>query len=213
MNSHRKARLIGHVGAAIMRLWLSTLRWSFTDHARVMADPPEKPLLWVFWHNRLFALSYMFEKFFPGRPGAALVSASKDGEIIATIMERFGIRPIRGSSSRRGAAALVEMKRSIEAGYITAVTPDGPRGPKYSVGPGLVKLAQVTQGTVLPMEVRYSSFWALKSWDRFRLPKPFSKVHVTFHPVVAVAKTNSDSEFEAERLRLEKLLFPAAGDE
>ncbi len=207
MTQARKAALIAGLGVLIMRPWLWTLRFRLHDKAGVLRQPiPEKPLLWTFWHNRLFVMAYMFERFFPGRPGAALASASKDGEIISAVMQRFGIRAIRGSSSRRGAAALIEMKRAIEAGEIMALTPDGPRGPRYQISPGIIKLAQITGGTILPIHVRFSSYWELKSWDRFILPKPFSTVEITFAPLHQVPPTTDAEAFEQERLRFEAVL-------
>jgi lysophospholipid acyltransferase (LPLAT)-like uncharacterized protein len=202
-----KARRVGLVGSLLMRLWCRTLQFRFIDHAHVLRKHnPEKPLLWAFWHNRLFIMGYMFQRFFPGRPGAALASASKDGEIISALLERFGIASVRGSSSKRGAVALVEMKRALQRGSVMAITPDGPRGPKYQVNPGVVKLAQIFDGSILPVHVRFTRYWTLKSWDGFRLPKPFSAVEITFLPLHPVPQTSSDSEFEAERLRFQSLL-------
>lgn len=212
MTRARKAAGIAAVGVALMRPWLATLRWEVIDHAGVLRVPPERPLLWCFWHNRLFVMAGMFEKFFPGRPGAALASASKDGEMIAAVMQRFGIRAIRGSSSRRGGQALVEMKRAIEVGEITALTPDGPRGPRYHVNPGVIKLAQITGGTALPIHVAYSRYWRLKSWDGFMIPKPFARITVTFLPLHHVAPTANEEDFETERTRLETVMR-GAGDE
>ena len=206
MTQAQKARLLAAVAVPIMRLWLRTLRFHVTDRAGVRAVPPERPLLWAFWHNRLFVMAGMFERFFPGRPGAALASASKDGEIIAAIIERFGIRPIRGSSSRRGAAALVEMRRAIRQGDITAITPDGPRGPRYHVNPGLIKLAQLTGGTILPIHVRYSSFWELQSWDGFMIPRPFARIEIIFDTLHHVPTTESEDAFVAERERFAQVL-------
>jgi lysophospholipid acyltransferase (LPLAT)-like uncharacterized protein len=100
----------------------------------------------------------------------------------------------------------VEMKRAIDAGAIAAITPDGPRGPRYRVNPGIVKLAQITGGTILPIHVRYSRFWRLKSWDGFMIPKPFACIEVTFAALHHVAPTAGDEEFERERLRFEGVL-------
>lgn len=213
MTPAQKAGWIGAIGARLIRLWLWTIRFETTDHAGVLATPPQKPLLWCFWHNRLFVMAPMFEKFFPGRRGAALASASKDGAVIAAVMERFGIRAIRGSSSRRGATALIEMKRAIENGEITALTPDGPRGPRYRINPGVIKLAQLTGGTILPIHVRYSRFWRLKSWDGFMIPKPFATIHVTFAPLHHVAPTSDEAAFESERVRFENVLRAPDGED
>jgi lysophospholipid acyltransferase (LPLAT)-like uncharacterized protein len=208
----KKARLIAAVGSRIMRVWLWTLHFQLTDRANVLATPPEKPLLWAFWHNKLFVMAYLFERYFPGRLGAALISQSKDGAIIAGIIEQFGIRPIRGSSSRGGARSLVEMKRAMDAGYIMAITPDGPRGPRYSMSPGLVKLAQITGGFILPIHVTYSSYWQLKSWDGFMIPKPFATIFITFDVLHSVPPTATEEEFEYERAKLEQMLRPQHGE-
>ena len=206
MTHEQKARVLAAIGSRLMRALLVTLRFRFIDRARIMATPPEKPLLWAFWHNRLFVMPYVFEHFFPGRPGAALTSASKDGEILAAFLNRFGVRAIRGSTSRGGARALVEMKRAIRDGYIMGITPDGPRGPRYHLNPGVVKLAQVTGGFVLPVRIGYSRFWELKSWDGFRIPKPFARVEIVFDALHEVPPTADDDAFEAERSRLEQML-------
>ena len=206
MTQQRKAELIATLATGLMRAVLCTLRFRITDHAGVLRTPPERPLLWVFWHNCLFVMPYMFARYFPGRLGAALASSSKDGELISAFIRRFGIRPIRGSSSRRGGAALVEMKRAIDDGYIMAITPDGPRGPRYHVNPGVIKLAQITEGFVLPIHVTCSRFWALKTWDGFMIPMPFARIDIIFDTPHPVAQTGNDEEFEQERHRLESTL-------
>ena len=211
MTRESKARMLAGVGAWLVRLWIFTLRYRIVDRAGVLESPPEKPLLWVFWHNKLFVMPHLFERYFPGRLGAALASASKDGEIISAFLERFGIRAIRGSSSRGGGRALIEMKRAIEAGYIMAITPDGPRGPRYSISPGVIKLAQITGGLILPIHVTYSSYWQLKTWDGFMIPKPFSRIHITFDVLHEVPATVVAETFENARIHLEQMLRPQHG--
>ena len=208
MTPERKAQLAATLGAPLLRALFATLRFEITDRAQVLAGVPEKPLLWVFWHNRLLIMTHVFAHFFPDRRGATLISESKDGAIIAALVERFGIRPIRGSSSRGGARSLIEMKRAIEDGYVMAITPDGPRGPRYHLNPGVVKLAQVTGGEVLPVHVEYSRCWRLKSWDGFMIPKPFATVAITFDTVHRVPLTADETEFEAQRQQLEQKLHP-----
>ena len=214
MNAEKKAQLIAAFGSGLMRVLLFTLRVRITDRAGVLATPPNKPLLWAFWHNRLFIIPHLFEHWFKsqGRHGAALTSASKDGEIVAALLRRFGIRPIRGSSSRGGARALVEMKRAIEDGYIMGITPDGPRGPRYQLSPGVVKLAQVTGGFILPIHVTYSSYWQLKTWDGFMIPKPFATVEITFDILHEIPATADEALFEYQRVRLERMMRPQHGE-
>ncbi len=211
MTPERRTTILAAIGARLVRLWFFTLRFRLVDRARVLETPPDKPLLWAFWHNKLFVMPHLFERYFPGRLGAALASASKDGEIISAFLRRFGIRPIRGSSSRGGGRALVEMKRAIDDGYIMALTPDGPRGPRYSMSPGVVKLAQITGGFILPIHVTYSSYWQLKTWDGFMIPKPFATIHITFDILHGIPPTADETEFEYQRQRLERMMRPQHG--
>ena len=212
MKPEKKARLIAVVGSGLLRLLFSTLRFRITDHAGVLTTPPAQPLLWVFWHNQLLISPYFWERYFPTRRGAALASQSKDGEIIAAMISCFGLRPIRGSSSRGGGRALVEMKRALDDGFDVAITPDGPRGPCYQVNPGVVKLAQLTGGVVLPMHIEYSRCWRLKSWDGFMIPKPFATVKITLAPLHEIPATADEALFEYQRLRLERMLRPQRGE-
>ena len=206
MTSETKARLVATVGAWIVRLMVASLRIRVHDEAGVLGGLSEPRLIWVFWHNRLFVIPHLLNHYLPRRPGSALTSASKDGEILAAFLRQFHIRPIRGSSSRRGAAALLEMKRLIAEGYDVAITPDGPRGPRYRLNNGPIALAQKSGARVMPIRVNYSRFWQLKSWDAFRIPKPFARVDITLLPLHSVLPTQDESAFEAERARLENIL-------
>lgn len=210
MTPEKKARLIAAVGSRIIRLLLFTLRFKVEDRCGAFCLPMERPLLWAFWHNRLLVVPYLFERYFPKRRGTALTSASKDGEIVAALIECFGVGAIRGSSSRGGARALIEMKRQVDAGAMMAITPDGPRGPRYYLNPGLVKLAQLTGGVLMPVRIEYSRYWELKSWDAFRIPKPFAKVTVIFDETQPARETSGDEAFENERARLEQWLRDVA---
>ena len=195
-----------------MRLLFRTLRVRITDRAGLTSATEPRPLFYVFWHNRMLMMPYIFERYVRPRPAAALTSASKDGEFVAAIVRRFGIRAVRGSSSRRGGQALVEMRRLLRQDYIVGVTPDGPRGPRAELQSGVVKLAQLTGAPILPVHVRYSHCWRLKTWDSFMIPRPFSSVEVTFDELQRVAETRDDDAFEKERARLESVLRGAADE-
>ena len=203
----RKASLIAALGTFIVRLLVFTLRFRMEDRSGILKGS-QGPVVWAFWHNRFLVVPYMFSRYFRSRRGAALTSASKDGEMLAGFISRFGIRPVRGSNSRRGVAALLEMVGLIKEGYDIAITPDGPRGPRYSLNPGVVKLAQKTNSPLLPMHITYSRFIQLKSWDAFRIPLPFSRVEIILGEFVHVAKTSTTGAFEAECARIEKILQP-----
>ncbi|MEM6278689.1 MAG: lysophospholipid acyltransferase family protein [Verrucomicrobiota bacterium] len=203
-----KSRRIAIVASALIRLISLTLRWRIHDPQKITEKGPDHQLIWIFWHNRIFALTYFYRKFVKTRRGAILSSASRDGEIIAALIARAGIASIRGSTSRRGAAALLGLRDWIQSGYDVGVVPDGPRGPVYRMGPGVIKLAGVTEAKVLPVRVEYGSYWKFKSWDRFRVPKPFTTADVFLDPIFDVPPDPDDEELEHYRLELEQIMNP-----
>lgn len=203
-----RGKIIGAAAAFLIRLFSITFRWRLHDPDNVAENPPEKPMIWIFWHNRIFAVPVLYKKYLSTRSGAILTSASRDGEMIATTVAKFGCATIRGSSSRRGASALLGLMDWVKDGYDVAVVPDGPRGPRYKMGPGVVKLSGATGALVLPIRVEYGSKWVFNSWDKFQLPKPFSTVDIYFDPCIAISDDLDDEAFEAERLRLENTLNP-----
>ena len=146
------------------------------------------------------------------RSTVVLTSASKDGTTLATAMAHFGLGAIRGSSSRRALSALIGMKKALQGGHDVCVTPDGPKGPRYIVQPGLIKVAQSTGFPIVPIHITYSSAWRLKTWDGFVIPKPFSLVTVTFGIPHFIAKSLDAEAFEEERLKLEQSLRRHADD-
>ena len=192
--------------ATLIRAVCITVRFRLDDQGGISKRAPKDPLIWLFWHNRVFSVPFIYRKFLSERSGAVLTSPSRDGEIIAQVMKRFGCAAVRGSSNKRPAAALRELVGWLKGGNDIAITPDGPRGPVYELQAGVIKVAQLTKVPVFPIHVRYSRCFRLKSWDRFMIPWPFSRVDVTFGELIEVARTRSDEEFEAERLKLETIL-------
>jgi lysophospholipid acyltransferase (LPLAT)-like uncharacterized protein len=204
-----KARLIAIVGGWLVKTLCATLRFRIHDPSGFLQMPPSVRMTGIFWHNRLFIIPWFFKRYMCPRKAVALASPSKDGEILAAFLARFGIGAVRGSSSRRGIAAMLEMKRAAEAGYDVAITPDGPRGPCYRLNPGVISLAQTAGIFVLPISVFYSRYWKLKGWDAFQIPKPFAVVDVTLFPLEKIPGTDTDEAFEAQRLRLEQIMREA----
>lgn len=199
----RRARFIAAIGHWLVRAVTVTLRFHVEDRAGMTrGDLP--PVLWAFWHNRLFVVPQLYARFH--RRGAALTSASKDGELLAAVLAQFNVQAVRGSSSRRGATAWREMRRALEDGWDIGITPDGPRGPRYRVNPGLVLLAQKTGAPVLPLRIRYSRKIELKSWDGFQIPLPFARVDVVLDELVHFADAQNGEQFEEARAELEALL-------
>ena len=137
---------------------------------------------------------------------AAMVSASRDGGLLARILELFGVQPVRGSSSRRGPQALREMVSWCARGYDLAITPDGPRGPCYEVQEGVISAAQLTGLPIVP--VSYHLNWKIRpnSWDRFQVPLPFACCRVRIGEILRVPRAASEASREMLRRQLEQIL-------
>ncbi len=201
-------RILGVLGAAVIRMVGWTLRYHFDDRAGIQQMPANEGIIWSFWHNRLFLMSYVHRRFFAHRPpGAGMTSRSKDGEWAAQLVLRFGITPVRGSTARGGTAALRELARFLRRGLDVGVTPDGSRGPRYELKPGLVLLAQLSRRPILPIGVEYSRCVRLRSWDGFMIPLPFSRVDVTLGNLLHVPVTHSEADFEEQRRRCETAMM------
>ena len=203
----RPARWLIAFGFYLLQVWARTIRYEIDDRANVVGKQLEGNYIAALWHNRLLLISFVLKKFFPERPGAGLISASRDGDLIADATKRFGFDVVRGSSSRMGAAALLELSNVLSSGRDVLITPDGPRGPAYELGPGIIFLAQKTGAPVVPVNMEYSSCWRVKSWDRFIIPRPFSKVRVIIGQPQQIRSTSTPEEFENERLRVQNTMM------
>jgi len=187
--------------------WTQRCRWEYHPE---LFKPQTGPFIFCIWHNRLpFCLllyrHYVRKKGLPHQM-AAIVSASKDGGVVARVLEHFGVQPVRGSSSRRGPQALLELTTWAERGYDLAITPDGPRGPQYIVQPGAVALAQVTGLPLVAASYHLSWKIRLKSWDRFQVPLPFGRVVIKMCEPLFVPRETSEEQRESLRRELEQRL-------
>lgn len=167
-----------------------------------------KGIIYTFWHNRLLPLVAYYRRFylsrFPNGKVDVLVSKSKDGEMAALMLHRFGFGTIRGSSSRGGREALLEMVEKVKRGGDVGIIPDGPKGPRYVAKGGAVALAKATGAPILPVGVSAKPVKVFNSWDRFMLPLPFAHVGILFGEPIYVAK---EEEIEASRIRFEEALM------
>jgi lysophospholipid acyltransferase (LPLAT)-like uncharacterized protein len=203
-----KTSLLGWLIGQIIRV----LGW--TVRSRVSLDPEflehyqNAPVVFVFWHNRILLLPKTYRKHLSHRPLSVLTSASKDGAILAAVMRCFNMGAVRGSSSRRGAVALAQMRSTVVEGVSMAISPDGPRGPLYVCAPGAIKLAEVTGAPLVPISVDYSKAWRLRSWDKFAIPKPFCSAEITFHQPIHVPAKATETEFSFAREAVEQALRP-----
>ncbi len=202
-----RARWLVAFGHRLLQIWARTLRFTIDDRAGVVGAPPNERYIGALWHNRLLLLPFVVKRYLPERRGAALISPSGDGALLADLVERFGFQVVRGSSSRKGASAVRQLADVIASGQDVVMTPDGPRGPAYQLGQGIVFLAQRSGAAVVPINMEYSSCWRVRSWDRFILPKPFSKVRVIFGAPHRIAETTSGEAFEQERQRLQQAML------
>jgi lysophospholipid acyltransferase (LPLAT)-like uncharacterized protein len=214
VRSSRKSVMLGTAVGWMMKLVTATLRLEVRDLSGVCtADPRVAPAIYILWHNRFFTVPAAWQKLCgKDRKTVTLTSASHDGDVVANAMAVFGLGAVRGSSSRRGVAALVGLKRALQEGSDVCLTPDGPRGPRYKVQPGVIKLAESTGAPVILIHVKYSAAWRLKTWDRFVIPMPFSRVEVIFAEVIHLARGMDPETFESERLRIENLLIQGTDD-
>ncbi|MEO5721456.1 MAG: lysophospholipid acyltransferase family protein [Chthoniobacterales bacterium] len=203
----RPARWLTAFGYHLLQVWARTLRFEVDDRAGLVNRPQGPPFIAAIWHNRLLLWAHVTQLYLPSYHGSALISASGDGQVIADLVTRSGFDVVRGSSSKKGASALLQLAAVLAEGKIVGIIPDGPRGPAYRLASGIPYLAQKSGAPVLPMNLEFSSCWRLKSWDRFILPRPFSTVRLILGPLHRVAATTNDAEFESERLRLENAMM------
>jgi lysophospholipid acyltransferase (LPLAT)-like uncharacterized protein len=213
--------------ALYLRLVYATSRWTITN-AALRDDLGKAPAIVVFWHARLAVMPYIFRHL---RKSHMLISAHRDGELIARTVERLGFLSVRGSTARQkpgeekakdkgGAAALRRMIRIVKNGGAVGITPDGPRGPRMRVSPGTITLAALTGAPIIAVSSSSSRAIRFNSWDRFLLPLPFGHIRVAFdEPLILPEPLDDAAAAEARRTledrlnRLTEACDRAAGQE
>ena len=198
-----QARLISILGFRLVELLGSTLRWKTEglEHFDAIVAGGRQPVM-AFWHGRILPATYYFRR----RGIVVITSENFDGEWIAGIIERFGYGTARGSTSRGGRKALLQLVRDLAAGKPAGFTLDGPRGPARVAQPGAVWLSKATGHPVLPFHLEASRYWTLDSWDRTQIPKPFSTVAIAMGEPFQVASDADEGALERARLMLEERL-------
>ena len=192
--------LVSILGAAL--IWLLGKSWRITfigQHNVEEVWEQNQRVIYAFWHGRLLALVFTHRK----QPIRILISQHRDGEFIARIVQRLGVAPVRGSSTKGGAKGVLEM---VKAGqnFDLAITPDGPKGPRYKVQPGAAYLASRAGIPLIPMTDSAKSAWVLKSWDRFMIPKPFTRVVVFLGQPIWVDPGANQEGLQQAGLKLEE---------
>jgi lysophospholipid acyltransferase (LPLAT)-like uncharacterized protein len=201
-----EAAAISTVGYRLIAALGATLRWRTEglDHFDAIRASGHRPIM-AFWHGRILPATYYFRR----RGIVVITSANFDGEWIAGIIERFGYGTSRGSSSRGGARALLQLSRDLEAGRPAGFTVDGPRGPARVSQPGAVWLAKASGHPVLPFHCEADRHWTLNSWDRTQIPKPFATVAISVGEPFYVPRDATEQDVERYRRQLDAALFEA----
>lgn len=172
--------------------------WENHDKAEAGGGLP----IYCFWHDRIFLTTYWWRN----RKIVVMTSRSFDGEYIARFIQRFGYGAIRGSSTRGGVGAVVEMVRLMRRGCTTAFTIDGPKGPRYVAKMGAVLLAKKSGHPIMPVTMALERHWTVPSWDRFQIPKPFTRARVYVAPPIFVRADADETELNAKRDELQRVL-------
>ncbi len=185
--------VIGMVGRWLANILLFTVRFE-TEHRERFdgAMAAGEGVIFAIWHGRLLPLTYYHRK----RNIAALISRSGDGEYISRLVRGWGYEPVRGSSSRGGDEALRVLVRQAREGRAFAITPDGPRGPRQQLKPGVVRIAQLSGAPILPIAAGCRRAWWPGRWDRFCVPKPFARVRVVYGEPRYVPRDADEGTFQ-----------------
>ena len=211
MNLLKSQRWLGRVGPPLTfllgrALWPTMHLEVFGSEHLAEAYQTHGQTIMAFWHNRLLLLPYIYRYEMHLKHLVAMVSKSRDGEFTANFLERFGFRCIRGSSSEGGRKTFSQAIRMAQQGFDIAITPDGPRGPRYQVQPGVIKLAQITSLPILPVAYQANIRRELNSWDGFIVPGPFARVVVEIAPVITVPRRAGKEQLEQIRIHLQSQL-------
>ncbi len=200
-------RLLAALIYTVAQCITATLRFRLEDLSGYFSDVPQEKIIFAIWHNRLALALILYRKYVARRDRkrrlVALVSASKDGGLLTGILEMFKVQPVRGSSSRRGAQAFRELVAWGRRGHDLALTPDGPRGPCYTVQEGVISTAQMTGMPIVPVTYHLSWKIRVKSWDKFQIPLPFAICTVTMGQALRVPRETDEAGREKLRLQLE----------
>ena len=203
-----EARVISLLGYPLVAALGATLRWRVEglEHLDAVRETRRQPVL-AFWHGRILPATYFFRR----RGIVVITSENFDGEWIAGIIRQFGYGTARGSSSRGGRRALLQLTRDMAGGKPAAFTVDGPRGPARVAQPGAVWLAKTTGNPVLPFHIESNRHWTLKSWDCTQIPKPFSTVALVVGEPIEVSADVGDAAIEQGTRELERRLHDLEG--
>jgi lysophospholipid acyltransferase (LPLAT)-like uncharacterized protein len=200
-------KFLAWLTAVIIRVIGWSLRVMSVDHGGILGHPEHSPVIIAFWHNRIVTAAIFWERHCRPRRALTFISRSRDGEFMSDTAAHFGIQAARGSSSKHGiSAALAAVHASSDEKLDLVITPDGPRGPRYQVQPGILRLAQTTQRPIVTVTTRLGWKWVLNSWDGFQVPLPFSSCELVTGVRIVVPENATEEELEAIKIKLSTLM-------
>jgi lysophospholipid acyltransferase (LPLAT)-like uncharacterized protein len=176
LTKEKKRKILSLILPLLVFLFISLIFLTIKKRFHLPKKVPDEPFMVAFWHGKIMLSPYIYKKLRKDVKIGVIISDHFDGAIIAGAMKYFGFDTIRGSSTKGGIKALKTSFKLVEQGYDIAITPDGPRGPYQSVADGIVAISKKKKMKILAFNYTATSFWQLKSWDKFMIPKPFSTV-------------------------------------
>ncbi len=201
--------LLAPLGTLIIRLlWLSCKIEVAEGHSHLQSFIENKqPVIFCYWHRlQLFCVHYVLQVQKVGFPLGFLISPSVDGEVPAKIAKRWGAEVIRASTTRTGAKAIKAIYQLIGQGISPVTTPDGPSGPIYKFQPGAILLAQFTKVPIIPLSYAAERAWRLKTWDRFLIPKPFSRIKIVIGEPCYMQDKMSMEQIKQKQIEMEAIM-------
>ena len=197
--------ILFNIAYTILWLYCRTWRYKFNDiyHSYVVRRAQGKSAVFAIWHCQMLPLIFSHRRSGMG----TMASQSKEGDLIARVLKRLGYEITRGSSTRGGGRALVSMRRLIKNGHDAVITVDGPKGPRYTVKPGIILAAKQNGGVITPALINCKHAKRFNSWDRFLLPPPFAGIDITYAPPMLLSPDTDGETIERERAELEKYML------
>ncbi len=186
-----------------------TIRFRFEDPYGIRDTPPPRPHIFAFWHRYILLMPVIYKLYAPNKNLTVLISRSRDGEFITRVIEYFGLSVTRGSTNRSGHIAMRQLVTKLrEEQCDIAFTPDGPRGPRGEIKPGVLCLSQWESLPIIPIYLSYTWKITLNSWDRFVIPLPFSQCTIHIGEPLVVPSDEDLSVSTKSQRHLEEALGP-----
>ncbi len=197
-------KIVGFCGSLVIRLLIGSLRITVDGEAKLEEIHAKgQKVIYTFWHGQLLILAYTLR----GKNIHSIISDHRDGEMLVQVIRWLGFASVRGSTTKGGARVILNILNKLNNRYDLAITPDGPRGPRWKVQQGVIYIAQKTGLPIIPFVNGTDRFWELRSWDRFRVPKPFSKGLIIYGNPLYVPKNIDKDGFHKKVEELEEELI------